>query len=107
MARTIELYNILKDTIGEEGSRAIVETFEEVAKESKVDYKDDLKAIKDDIKDIRQNMVTKTELKTDLKLLETKLDAKMRLYFLILLFAMFITNPKAIDLFAKLLGLVK
>lgn len=126
MAGTIELYNILKDKIGEEGSRAIVETFEEVAKESKVEYRYDLTTVKDDIKAIRRDiekMATKEDLtavkedvkamrqematKSDLKLLETKLDGRMRLYFIIFLFVMLLTNPKAIDLIAKILGIVK
>jgi hypothetical protein len=55
MTGTIALYNILKDRLGEDGSRAIVETFEEVAKEARVEYKDDLKAI-------RFEMATKTDI---------------------------------------------
>ncbi|MBF0567033.1 MAG: hypothetical protein HQK89_17545 [Nitrospirae bacterium] len=49
----------------------------------------------------------KTELKADLQLLEIKLESKLRLYFLILAFLIILTNPKALDLLGKLLGLVK
>ncbi|KWT84190.1 hypothetical protein ASN18_1943 [Candidatus Magnetominusculus xianensis] len=35
------------------------------------------------------------------------MDLKTRIYFLILLFVMLLTNPKALDLIAKLFGLVK
>ncbi|MBF0457531.1 MAG: hypothetical protein HQK99_06510 [Nitrospirae bacterium] len=45
--------------------------------------------------------------KADLLLLETKLDAKIRLYFIILAFLVLLTNPKAIDLLSKLIGIVK
>ncbi len=37
----------------------------------------------------------------------TTMDWKMRIYFLILLSVMLLTNPKALDLIAKLFGLVK
>lgn len=37
----------------------------------------------------------------------TTMDWKMRVYFLILLFTILLTNPKALDLIAKLFGLVK
>ncbi len=37
----------------------------------------------------------------------TAMDLKTRIYFLILLFVILLTNPKALDLIAKLFGLVK
>ncbi|MBF0459646.1 MAG: hypothetical protein HQK99_17295 [Nitrospirae bacterium] len=37
----------------------------------------------------------------------TTMDWKMRVYFLILLFTILLTNPKALDLIARLFGLVK
>jgi predicted RNA-binding protein len=55
MPGTIELYNILKDRLGEEGSSAIAETFEEVAKEARIEYKGDLTAI-------RFEMATKSDI---------------------------------------------
>ncbi|KWT74457.1 hypothetical protein ASN18_3337 [Candidatus Magnetominusculus xianensis] len=37
----------------------------------------------------------------------TAMDWKTRIYFLILLFVVLLTNPKALDLIAKLFGLIK
>jgi hypothetical protein len=96
MARTIELYDMLKGKLGETESKALIDTIEEAGKSARVEYKDDLKAI-------RVEMATKA----DLKLLEVNLESRMRLYFLILLFVMFLTNPGALELFRKLLVVVK
>ncbi|MEO5357851.1 MAG: hypothetical protein H7844_11195 [Nitrospirae bacterium YQR-1] len=85
MSKTIELYMMLKDKLGEAETKALVETIEDVSKESKVEYKDDLKVI-------RSDMVTKSE---------------MKLYFLILAFLIVLSNPRALDLIIKLLGIVK
>jgi hypothetical protein len=52
----------------------------------------------------------KTELKTDIARLEGRIigiEWKQKLYFLILLFVIIITNPRALDLIAKLPGIVK
>ena len=64
MARTIELYDMLKGKLGETESKALIDTIEEADKSARVEYKDDLKAI-------RAEMATKA----DLKLLEVNLDA--------------------------------
>jgi hypothetical protein len=96
MARTIELYDMLKGKLGEAESKALIDSIEEAGKSARIEYKDDLKAI-------RAEMATKA----DLQLLEAKLESKMRLYFLILLFVTLLTNPGALELFHKLLGAVK
>ncbi|MBF0466564.1 MAG: hypothetical protein HQK88_11935 [Nitrospirae bacterium] len=85
MAKTIELYTMLKDKLGDAEAKFLVETMEDVAKESKVDYKDDLKAI-------RTDMVTKSE---------------MKLYIVILALLIILSNPRALDLISKLLGIAK
>ncbi|MBF0565891.1 MAG: hypothetical protein HQK89_11665 [Nitrospirae bacterium] len=77
MAKAIELYNILKGKLGEEGRRAIVEAIGEVSKDAKVGYKDDLKAI-------RQEMATKSDLQV--------LAMEFRISCLILLFVMILTT---------------
>ncbi|MBF0555759.1 MAG: hypothetical protein HQK96_14615 [Nitrospirae bacterium] len=85
MTKTMELYRLLKDKIGEQETKALIEAIEEVTEQTKKEV----------------------ATKADLLLLETRLESKMRMYFLILAFLYLLTNPKAIDLLSKLLGLVK
>jgi len=63
-----------------------------------------------------RNLVSISELatKADLKELELRINAKIdkinfdiKLYFIILLCVMLITNPKALELISKILGIVK
>ncbi|MBF0555896.1 MAG: hypothetical protein HQK96_15330 [Nitrospirae bacterium] len=107
MTKTIELYNILKDKIGNEGSMAIVEALEDVSVKVKAEA-----ATKADLE------LLETRLSNNLELLETNLTNKidneikairsdMKLHFIVLLFVILLTNPKAIDLLAKLLGIFK
>ncbi|MEO5358506.1 MAG: hypothetical protein H7844_14595 [Nitrospirae bacterium YQR-1] len=114
MATTIDLYTILRDRLGEDGSRAIVEALEDAKKESKTEYKDYLHAIILD-------MTTKADLRTDVTRLEAKIEKfdtemkgefknirlEMKLYFLVLAFLIILSNPRALDLISKLLGIVK
>ncbi|MEO5360657.1 MAG: hypothetical protein H7843_09430 [Nitrospirota bacterium] len=81
MTKAIELYWLLKDKLGEQETKALIEAIDEVTEQAKIEV----------------------ATKADLLLLE----AKMRMYFIILAFLFLLTNPKAIDLLYKLLGLVK
>ena len=96
MTRTIELYTLLKDKLGEQETKALIEAIDEVTEQAKKEA-----ATKADI------AALKSELKSDILLLETRLEAKIRLYFILLALLFLITNPKAIDLLSKLMGLVK
>jgi RecB family exonuclease len=49
----------------------------------------------------------KTELKAEIQQVKTELSAQLKLYFLILIFVIILTNPNALDLIAKILGLAK
>lgn len=93
----IKIYEILEDRLGRDEAKEIVREIEAavdaIAREKKVEVKDEL----------GKELLTRAEFHAEMRALESKL----KLYFLILLFAMFILNPKAIDLIAKLLGIVK
>ncbi|MBF0319309.1 MAG: hypothetical protein HQL01_05850 [Nitrospirae bacterium] len=82
----------LREKLGDEASEAFVDIINKVDGESKKEL-----ATKADI----------AALKSDILLLETRLDSKIRLYFIILAFLFLITNHKAIDLLSKLIGMVK
>jgi ribosomal protein L9 len=92
----MELYRLLKDKLGEQETKALIEAFEEVTEQAKKEV-----ATKADISAL------KSELKSDILLVETRLEAKIRLYFIILALLFLITNPKAMDLLSKLIGLAK
>ncbi|MBF0564406.1 MAG: hypothetical protein HQK89_04105 [Nitrospirae bacterium] len=86
----ITVPRILRDKFGDEAMEAFVDVINK--NEPSKDY-----STKADIANLR------TELKTDI----IDIGWKQKLYFLILLFVMLLTNPKAIDLLGKLLGIVK
>lgn len=97
----IKIYEILQDRLGRDEAKAIVNEIETtvnaITAEKKIEIRDEL----------RKELITKEYFDERIAHLETKLESKLRLYFLILLFAMFILNPRAIDLIAKLLGVIK
>lgn len=97
----IKIYEILEAKLGKEDAKEVVNALEEatrsLAKESKLEIRDEL----------GKELLTRNEFFAEIRALRSELESKMRLYFLILLFAMFILNPRAIDLIAKLLGVIK
>ncbi|MBF0320692.1 MAG: hypothetical protein HQL01_12910 [Nitrospirae bacterium] len=96
MTKTMELYILLKDKLGEQETKALIEAFDEVTEQAKKEV-----ATKADI------AALKSELKSDILLVETRLEAKIKLYFMLLALLFLMTNPKAIELLSKLLGMVK
>lgn len=103
MTRTIELYTLLKDKLGDKETKALIEAIDESTEQATKEAatQADIAALKSDI------AALKSELKSDMLLIEARLDARIRLYFIVLAFLYLLTNPKAIDLLSKLLGLVK
>jgi hypothetical protein len=97
----IKIYEILEDRLGRDEAKEIVReieaSVEAIAREKKIEVKDEL----------GKELVTRAYFEERIAHFETKIESKLRLYFLILLFSMFILNSKAIDLIAKLLGVVK
>ncbi|KJU85215.1 hypothetical protein MBAV_002591, partial [Candidatus Magnetobacterium bavaricum] len=66
MSKTIELYNLLKDKIGEEATKVLIDTFDEVTEKARNEA-----ATKADLQ------VLRTELKTDMQVLKTEIEAKL------------------------------
>ncbi|MBF0536887.1 MAG: hypothetical protein HQL03_01395 [Nitrospirae bacterium] len=65
MSKTIELYNLLKDKLGEEATRVLIDTFDAVTEKAKAEA-----ATKADL----QILKTELEAKFDTKLPEVKAD---------------------------------
>ncbi|MCG6553641.1 MAG: hypothetical protein L7F77_15055 [Candidatus Magnetominusculus sp. LBB02] len=72
---------MLKDKLGEQETKALIEAIDESAEQAK------------------KEVAAKADF--------LPLEAKMRIYFIILVFLFLLTNLKAIDLLSKPLGLVK
>ena len=71
-------------------------------------------AMSDAFKEAQQASFGELATKADLLQVKTELEGKinllsaqMKLYFIVLLSVIFITNPKALELIAKILGIVK
>ena len=107
----IEIFRLLEDKIGSEEavkvSSAIELSFQTIenkandtALQKKLELKDEL----------TKELATKADLqlvRSEILLVETRLEAKMKLYFVILLCAIFLSNPTAINLIAKIIGIAK
>jgi len=114
----IDIFRLLEDKIGREEaikvSSAIelsLETIENKAKDialqKKLELKDELSkelATKADLQLVRAEI---QQVKTELEAKIDKSFAQSKLYFVILLCAILITNPKSLELIAKILGVIK
>ena len=122
----IEIYDLLEKKIGREEARDVAKAIEQsldiiekkaetVALQKKIEVRDELtKDFKDDLRLIREEMVTKAEFHANLKTLEERFNRKIdnlrwefRLYFLIIIIIVLFLNPRAFDLISRLLGIVK
>jgi hypothetical protein len=100
----IKIYEILEAKLGKEDAKEVVNALEEVAKslakKSKLEMKDEIK----------NELVTKGELDLLGKEFHAEmkaLRAEFRMYFVILVCLIILLNPRAIDLIAKFLGVIK
>ncbi len=73
MVKTLELYNALKDRIGEEGTRVIIEAFDEVDDKGHANLatKEDIATVKEDIATVKEDIAT---VKVDIVKLDSKID---------------------------------
>lgn len=92
MARTIELYDMLKGKLGEKESKLLIEVIEDITEKAKTEA-----ATKADL----EVEITKVNAKID------KLGMEFRVYFLILLFVIILTNHGALELIGKIFGIAK
>lgn len=100
----IEVYEILEQRLGKGEAKTFVKavetTIDEVSRQRKIETKDELSrelATKADI--------AKLEGKIDTEI--AKLEGKLKLYFLILIFTIILVSPNAIDLIARIIGVVR
>ena len=104
----IHVYEILEDKLGREEAKELVREIEAsadaLATQKKVEIRDDL----------RNELLTKEEfhgemkaIRAEMSTLEQKLLRRMDIYFIIIICIIVLLNPRAIDLIAKLLGVVK
>ncbi|MCI4626076.1 MAG: CCDC90 family protein [Candidatus Magnetoovum sp. WYHC-5] len=136
MPKTIELYNVLKDKIGEDGAAAIIDAFDEVTEKAKKEAatKADLKEeigkaraelreeigkvraeLKEEIGKVRAELKEEivktneriTRLEGEMKGEFKSLRLEMKIFFLIIIFILVFSNPKAMDLVAKLISMFK
>ena len=58
MAKTLELYNALKDKLGEEGTRVIIEAFDETTERGHINLatKEDIGKVKEDIGKVKEDI---------------------------------------------------
>lgn len=105
---TFEVYKILEKKFGEAEATEIVKAIDaaasDIALQKKLEVRDELVkelASKSDV------AAVESAVRGDLKALEARLDGKIRLYFVITIAVILLTNSKAMDVIGKLLGLIK
>ncbi|MBF0337677.1 MAG: hypothetical protein HQL05_07560 [Nitrospirae bacterium] len=100
----LEVYEALEKSMGSDDAKRVVKAFEATISDI-TEYK--WKTSKDELlTEMEKRFATKADLlllKADIALLE----AKMKLYFLILIFVIILTNSKALDLLYKFLGIMR
>lgn len=101
---TFEVYKILEKKLGEAEATEIVKAIDaaaaDIAIQKKLEVRDEL------VKELASKadlLAAKAELREEI----SKIDGKMKLYFVITIAVILLTNTKAMDLIGKLLGLVK
>jgi hypothetical protein len=101
---TFEVYKILERKLGEADATEIVRAIDaaatDIAVHKKLEVRDEL------VKELASKAdLTATEARLEQKM--DRLDNKMKLYFVITIAIILLTNLKAMDISAKLLGLIK
>jgi hypothetical protein len=115
----IEIYDILERKVGRDDAREIGKAIEfsldhierkaeDVALQKKLELKDELtKELVTKAEFFGEIKSLRVELEGKIDRLEIKLESKMRIYFLILLFTIIILNPMSMELISKLLSILK
>ncbi|MES0335295.1 MAG: hypothetical protein SFH39_02895 [Candidatus Magnetobacterium sp. LHC-1] len=101
----LEVYESFEKVFGHDDAKGVVKALETTISEL-AEYK-----WKTSKEDLLSEMEKKFATKADLALLESKMTGEFRalrleikLLFLIIIFLMLITNPRALDMIAKVLG---
>jgi uncharacterized membrane protein YdfJ with MMPL/SSD domain len=94
---TFEVYKILEKKLGEAEATVIVKAIDAAVNDMAVQKK----------LEVRDELVKELASKADLAATEARLDGKMKLYFVITIAIILLTNSKAMDIIGKLFGLIK
>ena len=101
---TFEVYKILEKKLGEAEATEIVKAIDAAASDIAIQKK----------LEVRDELVKELASKSDLAATEARIeqkidriDNKMKLYFVITIAVLLLTNSKAMDVIGKLLGLIK
>jgi hypothetical protein len=101
---TFEVYKILEKKLGEAEATEIVKAIDaaasDIAIQKKLEVRDEL------VKELASKAdLAATEARIEQKI--DRIDNKMKLYFVITIAVLLLTNSKAMDVIGKLLGLIK
>ena len=101
---TFEVYKILEKKLGEAEATEIVKAIDaaasDIAIQKKLEVRDEL------VKELASKAdLVATEARIEQKI--DRIDNKMKLYFVITIAVLLLTNSKAMDVIGKLLGLIK
>jgi hypothetical protein len=101
---TFEVYKILEKKLGEAEATEIVKAIDaaasDIAIQKKLEVRDEL------VKELASKadlLAAKAELREEI----IKLDSRMKIYFIITIAVLLLTNSKAMDIIGKLFGLIK
>ena len=101
---TFEVYKILEKKLGEAEATEIVKAIDaaatDIAVQKKLEVRDEL------VKELASKgdlLAAKAELREEI----IKLDSRMKIYFIITIAVLLLTNSKAMDIIGKLFGLIK
>lgn len=107
----VKIYEILEDKLGRDEAKEVVKELEDavnaITLQKKTEVKEELSrelASKADIARLEGKMEV---IEEKIQAVKIDLEWKLKLYFIILIFVIILVSPKAIDLIAKLLGVIK
>lgn len=118
----IETYAILEQQLGQEAALNLARTVEQataavqqeanqIAQQKKIEIRDEMSrdlASKADISLVRAEITAlENKLSDKIELTEARLERKMTVYMIILLAAIFLTNPDAVSFWLKIFGVMK
>jgi len=119
MPMLLELYEELKDKLGDKTSRDLIEAIQELPNDRLKRIEDDVKESKQEIKEIKQELPKGRlgrieedvrDIKKDVKSLEQKivaLEKKLIWAIVIIVMSVVLTNPQAMTIIGRILGIVK
>jgi len=112
---TLKIYERLrKANLGDDAAKEIAEVIKEASDSSSVIKTEIKEELSKELSTKSDLLLVETRLSGEIKRLDDKIDnglknirLEMKLYFLLLSFLIILTNPRALDLISKLLGIVK